>query len=81
MLSTLKDDKGNNSSMRLAFIILILVELILIGVWCVLAFIEVRKEVSDWTGLSYVLAAIIGIGGLAGLSKAIQKKYESYENK
>jgi Na+/alanine symporter len=76
----LQDDKGNRSSMRLAFAVLVGVELIMIVVWCILAFIEVRKEVSDWTGLSYVLAAIVGIGGLAGISKAIQKRYENTNN-
>ena len=68
--------------MRLAFLLLIAVEIAMIAVWVALAFIEVRKEISDWTGLSYALGAIVGIGGFAGLSKALQKKYEpkSYNN-
>jgi hypothetical protein len=45
-----------------------------------LAFVECRKEVSEWTGLSYILLAIVGIGGFAGISKAIQKKYENSNN-
>jgi len=76
-MNELQDDKGNRSSMRLAFLLLIGVEILLIVVWVVLAFQEVGKETSDWSGMSYVLAAIGGIGGLAGLSKAIQKKYEN----
>ena len=73
----LQDDKGNRSSMRLAFIVLVVVEIIMIAIWCLLAFRESGKEMTDWTGLSYVLVAIVGIGGLAGVSKAIQKKYEN----
>ncbi|MBE0661149.1 MAG: hypothetical protein IH597_01675 [Bacteroidales bacterium] len=72
-----EDDKGNRSSMREILYILVGVEIALMVVWCCLAFIEARKDSSDWSGLSYILVAIIGIGGLASLSKLIQKKYEN----
>lgn len=72
----LNDDSGNQSSMRLAFVILLVVELTLIAIWVIAFLAERHKEYTDYSGLSYILAAIVAIGGLASLSKAIQKKYE-----
>ncbi len=72
----LNDDAGNRSSMRVAFVILLVVELTLIAIWVIAFLAERHKEYTDYSGLSYILAAIVGIGGLAGISKAIQKRYE-----
>lgn len=74
--SWFNDDAGNKSSVRFAFALLVVVELVLIVVWVTVFLAERHKEYTDYSGLSYILAAIVAIGGLAGVSKAIQKKYE-----
>lgn len=76
-MAFLRDNKGNLSSMRLVLFASLIIEIVLIVVWIILAFVECCKEVSDWTGLSYVLVAIISIGAFTAFAKSIQKKYES----
>jgi hypothetical protein len=71
-----EDDKGNRSSFREIFYILIAIEVLLLIFWCWLAIVEVHKTESDLNGLAAILAIIVGIGGFSQLFKSIQKKYE-----
>ena len=73
----LHDDKGNRSSMRVAFAVFIILDVVLVTVMVgsIITSI-VRRELVDWTGLSYFLGAIgFSTSGAFG-AKALQKKYE-----
>jgi predicted permease len=76
----MQDDRGNASSMRKAFAVFIVLDVVLVTVMVASIIIAlVRREFIDWTGLSYFLAAIgFSTSGAFG-AKALQKKYERYD--
>lgn len=73
----MQDDKGNRSSMRIAFAVFIIMDVILVMIMSAGIVISyIRSEPVDWTGMSYFLGAIgFSTSGAFG-AKALQKKYE-----
>ena len=66
--------------MRLALIIIIIITLLLAVAWIYVFLQESRRTETDYTGLSLILTAILGIVGGGFIGKVIQKKYEKDEN-
>ena len=74
----LQDDRGNRSSMRVAFAVFIILDVVLVTIMCVsIVAALIRREFVDWQGMSYFLGAIgLSTSGAFG-AKAYQKKYEN----
>ena len=76
MLNTLKDTKGNWSSMRLIFILAFLLVCWMFYEWRGALQVELTKEHPDYRGLSELFITMLVTFGLAFLGKVLQKKYE-----
>ncbi len=76
MGTLIKDDKGNNSTMRVAFLIGVVVFIFLLLLFTHMAILESRKENVDYIGLATLFTATVTELGLVLYFKTLQKKYE-----
>ncbi len=77
MTTLLQDDKGNKSTMRVAFLIGVVVFIFLLLLFTHMAILESRKEVVDYLGLAALFTATVTELGLVLYFKTLQKKYEN----
>jgi hypothetical protein len=75
-MSILKDDKGNNSSMRLMLLMFMFAIIIFLAVWMGVFLKESYKDVANYDGLSNILWGGATSGTLALFAKAAQKYFE-----
>lgn len=72
-----RDDRGNESSMRVMLFIFISTIAVCVAVLLALVVKESYKEVPDYSGLSLIITAFLGGGVISLVAKALQKKYEN----
>ena len=75
-----QDNKGNTSSMRVVFFMFVISLVAMLGVVLVALLRESAKADADYMGLAAVVTALMGGGFGAMYQKALQKKYEIFEN-
>lgn len=76
-----QDNKGNTSSMRVVFFMFVISLVAMLGVVLVALLRESAKADADYMGLAAVVTALMAGGFGAFVQKALQKKYEIFDNK